>query len=487
VDSEGRTFRPDLLLVDDPQDRESARSVTQTAERLALLNGDLLGLAGPGERIAALTTCTIIFKGDLADQLLDPALNPAWQGETYKLVYRWPDRDDLWQTYLDLRDEGRRPGGDRSAATEFYRANREAMDEGAVVAWPERYEPGELSAIQHAYDRRQDLKEDAFMSEYQNEPSDPARQADALDAASIAARCVGFPRGVAPPEAEKLTGFVDVGQTLLWWMVCYWDTSFGCSVVDYGCWPEQRGRVFASRNASPTLRDFYPGATSNEAAVYSGLTEVVGRLFAGEWRRSDGATLTLSRVPIDAGWATETVRLFVRQSPHKDRLTPAKGVGIGPGQTAIADYRKRPGERLGDGWILGAAGPDRLRLLRFDSNFWKTRAADMLTRPMGQKGGVTLPGDRPAEHELLCLHLASEYPTATEAKGNAVNVWARRPDRENHLWDTLVGNAVAASLEGLSPLAAFGGGVKPPPKRRRMSMAEMQRAAMEKRTREGRG
>ena len=35
-------------------------------------------------------------------------------------------------------------------ATEFYRQHREAMDAGAVVAWPERYNHDELSAIQHA-------------------------------------------------------------------------------------------------------------------------------------------------------------------------------------------------------------------------------------------------------------------------------------------------------------------------------------------------
>ncbi len=99
----------------------------------------------------------------------------------------------------------------------------------------------------------------------------------------------------------------------------------------------------------------------------------------------------------------------------------------------------------------------------------------MLTRPMGEKGGVTLFGTKPGDHELLSLHLSSEYPTLMEAKGNAVNIWTRRPDRDNHLWDTLIGASVAASLEGLSPLASLGG--KPvEPKRKRMSFAEAYRA-----------
>ena len=43
------------------------------------------------------------------------------------------------------------------------------MDDGAVVAWPERFNHDELSAVQHAMNLRlQD--ERAFWAEYQNEP-----------------------------------------------------------------------------------------------------------------------------------------------------------------------------------------------------------------------------------------------------------------------------------------------------------------------------
>jgi hypothetical protein len=456
VDALGRTTRPDLLLVDDPQDRESARSVVQTSERLAILNGDLLGLGGPGQRIAALATCTVICRNDLADQLLDGSKSPSWRGERYRLIYEWSERTDLWEEYGRLRAEGFLPGGDRGdTANAFYAAHRAEMDRGARVSWPERFEPGELSAIQHAYNLRHDRGEDVFMAEYQNEPPNDSKQLNVLDPMAIAARCNGFNRGIAPPECEKLTAFVDVGQSLLWWMVCGWDESFGCHILDYGCFPEQRSRMFLARNASPTLEQVFPGGT--EAAVYAGLRAIVDRLLSREWERSDGASLKLTRLLIDAGWATDAVRLFIRQSDHHTLMAPTKGFGIGPGQAAINDYRKRPGEKIGDGWILGVAGPDRLRLLRFDSNFWKTQVASMLTRPMGMKGGVSLFGRRAVDHELLASHLTSENPTRVEAKGRAVNVWTRFPDKENHLFDTLVGAAVGASVEGLSPLASIGG------------------------------
>jgi hypothetical protein len=299
---------------------------------------------------------------------------------------------------------------------------------------------------------------------------------------AIANRLGGFERGLSPPESEKLTCFIDIGQTLLWWVVCAWSQDFGCSIVDYGSWPQQTARVFLARNASPTLSEHYPHAGGIEGFVYAGLSDLVGRLASREWRRSDGARIPLVRVLLDSGWMSETVRLFIRQSPHRDLLIPAKGVGIGPGQTAIADYHRRSGERIGDGWILGIAGADRLRLLRFDANFYKSRIAEMLTRPMGEQGGIVLWGDKPHEHENLALHLSAEYPTRTEAKGNVVNVWARRADRDNHMLDAVCGCAVAASLEGLSPLTALGASTKPAiGARKRVSFSAMQRAAQHRR------
>lgn len=479
VNPAGETIRPDLVLVDDPQDRESARSITQTTERLAILNGDLLGLAGPGNKIAALCTCTVINRGDVADRLLDPERSPAWQGERCKMVYDWPERTDLWDEYKALRLEGLKQGGDRGAgATAHYAANREEMDRGSRVAWPERFEPGELSALQHAFNIRIDRPE-AFASEYQNEPLAPAQAIDLLDPADIAGRCSGFERGTAPPEVEKITAFIDVGATLLWWSVCGWSEDFSGYVLDYGTWPEQPDRVFLARNASPDLDSFYPSAGNSEGAVFAGLADLISKLCGREWRRSDGAGLRLSRLLIDSGWQTKVVRLVIRQHECRDVLIPSKGVGIGPAQTAINDYHKKPGEKIGEAWILGIAGPDRLRLLRYDTNAWKTRVAGMLTRPRGTKGGIELFGDRPVDHELIGQHLASEYPTRTEARGTAVNVWSRRPDRENHWLDCLVGCAVGANLEGLSPLAALG--IKREEPRKRVSFSELQRKAQEAR------
>ena len=89
----GEIIRPELVILDDPQTRESANSPSQCAERVAIVTGDVLGMAGPGRKIAAIMPCTVIREGDLADQLLDRERNPQWQGERTKAVYAWPKRE----------------------------------------------------------------------------------------------------------------------------------------------------------------------------------------------------------------------------------------------------------------------------------------------------------------------------------------------------------------------------------------------------------
>ncbi|MEO0513576.1 MAG: hypothetical protein AAF108_11910, partial [Planctomycetota bacterium] len=137
--ADGQSARPSLVLIDDPQTDESARSPSQCANRERVLAGAVLGLAGPGEKIAGLMTLTVVRPEDLADRLLDRDKHPQWQGERTKMVYAFPDDEALWAKYAETRADGLRADKGLAAATRFYKRNRKAMDRGAEIAWPERY------------------------------------------------------------------------------------------------------------------------------------------------------------------------------------------------------------------------------------------------------------------------------------------------------------------------------------------------------------
>ena len=140
----GEIIRPQFILADDLSTREIAFSKIQTEQRLGIINGDLLGMAGPGETVSCVMPCTVIAPGDLADQLLSRDKNPQWQGERTRMVYSFPTAEKLWETYRQLREDSFRADGDGRRGHRFYREHRAEMDEGATVAWPERFNQDEF-------------------------------------------------------------------------------------------------------------------------------------------------------------------------------------------------------------------------------------------------------------------------------------------------------------------------------------------------------
>jgi hypothetical protein len=474
--ADGVSIRPDLVIPDDPQTDESARSASQCETRERILAGAVLGLAGPTKAISGIMPCTVISPGDMADRLLDPVLHPEWNGERTKLLYQFPDRMDLWERYTELRADSMRAGRRGEEATEFYRQHRPDMDRGAVVAWPERHLSDELSAVQYCMNLWA-RDEAAFWAEYQNDPAGGAKAEEGeLTAELIAGRASRLKRGVPPATAAHLTAFIDVHQSLLYWCVAAWDADFTGAVVDYGTFPGQRRPYFQLRDARPTIAQ-ETGVNSVEGAVYAGLVAASGLVLGREWQAEGGSVLRVERCLVDANWGqtTDVVRRFCRQSPHAAALTPSHGRGIGASASPIGDWKKNPGERRGHNWIIPAGRAAEGRKVIFDSNYWKSFVRSRLACPLGERGSLTLFGDRPAQHRLFSEHLTAEYRVETTGRGRKVDEWRLRPEKpDNHWWDCLVGCAVAASMAGAA-LAV--GGAAEHKGRKRVSYRDMQARA----------
>ncbi|MCS6921494.1 MAG: phage terminase large subunit family protein [Elioraea sp.] len=474
--ADGKTVRPSLVVLDDPQTDESARSLSQCATRESILAGAVLGLAGPGRKISGIMPCTVIRPGDMADNILSRDKHPEWNGERTKMVYSFPTDEKLWHRYAEIRAESLREGRDGVEATEFYRANREAMDTGSRVAWPARFNHDELSAIQHAMNLRlQD--EAAFFAEYQNEPLlEEVAGDDELSADLIAGKFNRRGRGEVPLACGRLTAFIDVQGSLLFWVVCGWEDDFTGYVLDYGEWPDQRRAYFTLREANPTLA-IATGAAGIEGAIYQGLEKLTAVLLARDWPRDDGAVLRIERCLIDANWGTctDVVYQFCRESAHASVVMPCHGRFVGASSQPFSEYKRRPGDRVGHHWrIPNVQGKRAVRHVLFDTNFWKSFVQARLAVVLGDRGCLSLFGDRAETHRLFADHLTAEYRVKTEGRGRTVDEWKMRPERsDNHWLDGVVGCAVAASMQGCS---LPGTDVKPAPKRERVSFAELQKA-----------
>jgi hypothetical protein len=462
---DGGNQRPDLVLVDDPQTDASARSVGQCESREKVIGQAVLGLAGPGKDIAAFCACTVIRRGDLADVLLDRKKHPAWCGELKKLVYEFPANGKLWEEYAIRRADELANGGDGTLATQFYKDNRRAMDAGGQVAWPARFRPRELSALQHAMNLKID-DEAAFFAEYQNEPLPDRQEVDTLDFDALCLRGTKLPRGRVPLDCQRLTMFIDVQQKCLFWLVAGWTEDFGGHVVDYGAWPDQQRRYFTLADAKETLARKFKGA-GLEGCLFAGLEACTQELFAREFVREDSTIMRVEKCLVDANWgaSTETVYQWARQSGHAALILPSHGRYFGAKSTPFEHFPRRDGERRGLHWWLPPLAKKRaIRHCVIDTNWWKTFVAARLLTAVGDRGGLTLCGKSGAEQRLLCEHLTSETSVRTKRVGGPeLDEWTLKPNRDNHFWDCLVGSAVAASMLGVTLSASQTPKKKPPP------------------------
>ena len=448
---DGSSVRPSLVIIDDPQTDESARSPSQCATRERILAGAILGLAGPGRKIAGLMTLTVVRPDDLADRILNRDKHPQWQGERTKMVYAFPKNEALWAKYADLWREGMRADRGIVDATVFYRANRVAMDEGASVAWPERHHPDELSAIQHAMNLKLDRGETAFWAEYQNEPLPEENAAqDRLTADQVAEKITGRPRGEVPLAATRVTAFIDVHDQLLYWCACAWQEDFTGYVIDYGTFPEQHRAYFTLRDAQHTLAAMFRGA-GREGAVHAGLERLAANLLARQWKRTDGQTLSIERLLIDSGYLPGACSaVAVKLGPA---VQPSKGMGLKAGNKPMASYTRRPGERHGYNWYMpNVSRSSEFRHVAFDANFWKTFVHTRLATTAGDRGSLSLFGRQSEHHRLFAEHVAeAEVYVVTEGHGRIVHEWRAKPSHpDNHWFDCLVGCAVAASMLGVT-------------------------------------
>ena len=435
-DKAGKVMRPDFVLLDDPQTRESAESPSQCAMRERIITGDVLGLAGPRKKIAAVMPCTVIRKGDLAHRFLDHAVHPEWQGMTFQLVKKWPDaQDTLWKEYADILREGLGNGEGSGAATAYYKKNRAAMDAGAEVAWAARVRDGEISAIQTAENLLIESGSQ-FWAEYQNDPQNVASGQYELTVDQILAHATDLPRLHLPERANHLVGHADINRTGLHWCATAFDQAMTAHVVAYGNWPP-RGDLWA-QNATAQVR---------QASIYRGLSELMGQVAAADFRRG-GAQVRPSLFLIDASYEAETVHRFCESWRGPFRCMPAIGRAAHRYRWSKATLVGRPAEQA-------HVQRPQSRLCPYvmaNVDHWREVAQRAWLAEVGEAGGCTIHAvSNPRAHVPFAEHvtaekLAQKYETELGWRWE----WTHAVGSHWDWGDALTGCWVAAALEGLS-------------------------------------
>ncbi|MFA5264850.1 MAG: hypothetical protein WC378_13585, partial [Opitutaceae bacterium] len=432
----GKVLRPDFVILDDPQTRESAESVSQCDQRERTITGDVLGLAGPRKRIAAVMPCTIIRKGDLSDRFLDHKLHPEWQGETCSLVHKWPTaQDTLWKQYAEIYREETSEGRGFAAATEFYSQHQEAMDAGAEVSWEHRVRDGEISALQTAENLLLESG-DQFWAEYQNEPKALIPSALELLPYVVAARVNGQTRRHVPENTAFIAGFADVNADQIRWALAAITNSRCISIIDYGMHPGN-DRLLID-NSTPTETD--------DLCVIRGLTGIGEMMDRVTLQKGDQpAQIDLMLVDCGAQWMQAVFDWLGRRNT-KVPWEASRGWSSRSYRPSKARIGK-PGEQ----WHR-ARWPGKGKVYVHNADYWRFRQQKGWLLPTAASDAISFFGEKGERHTLFADGVCAE-PLISYAETDVGEVYQWGLTGRNDWGDVATGLFVAASILGAQPIS----------------------------------
>jgi hypothetical protein len=346
--------RPDFALIDDPETHEVANSETQHWQIEEMIDGDVALLAGPDKQMSRVVLTTIQNRHCYSFRVTDRTLKPTFEGDRFGMLEKWPDRLDLWQEYVSLRQKAQAEGDkDGYLATRFYLEKQEEMKEGAVVSNPSRFAKRfskegnaiEVDALQAFFNKVADLGMSRVNAELQNDPDlEEAAETIGLTAGKVANRVSGLAQNELPKVDGKIFVGLDVGKYFSHWTKIYVHGNAIGHVIDYGVMET-------------------PGM-SVETTPQSVQVALLSSLMA--WRSDILATNPPTFCLIDSGDYTDAVYEFVRQAGGAP-FAPSKGWAA----SKFFVGQESPTRRNFDNVWAGLQQSEKLWLYNVNTEHWK--------------------------------------------------------------------------------------------------------------------
>lgn len=452
----GEVIRPDTVLVNDPQTRESAKSPKQVKDRGEILGADVFGCGGPGRKVKIAVTATVIENDDLADRMLGPSF-PQYRSLRVKWLEKWPTNSEIWAKYCALLRRLMTEELPLEQANDFYRANRECryglgwhvpgMDHGAEVYWQHRIDKPYLTSLQ-SFMSWWAVDPKAAMAEGNNEPQDETEASDVVYATreQIMAKKSVLPRLVVPNDTVELTCYIDMQQEFLIAGVMAICPDFKRYLCDYGTFPDMKRDYWTKGQIPRSLSEFW---SSPEECWYEGLKVFTAAIEQTEFRKQNGQRQHLTFGLIDAkdGDVIDIVFKFCRDHGH-GLWHPSFGVGITASTNDLNHgaeskaWRERHQE-WGPHWNKSNDSTRGHDYYNIDSNWWKSKVHVGITTPEVDPMSLQFwDGD----HTLLADHVRSEYPIKTHGRNRDVTEFKLRPGQDNELLDIISGCSAGGSM-----------------------------------------
>ncbi|QDT70483.1 Terminase-like family protein [Planctomycetes bacterium MalM25] len=158
-----RANRPSLILCDDLQNDQHIVSPVLRESSTEWFHGALM--KSGTKRTNVVNVATALHRDALAMRLTKA---PGWRSRTFQSIVRWPDAMELWRDWETIYCDSQKPNA-ADEAQAFYERNRQEMNRGAEVLWPDEEDLYTLMRL------RLEGGHGAFEREKQGSPSDPER------------------------------------------------------------------------------------------------------------------------------------------------------------------------------------------------------------------------------------------------------------------------------------------------------------------------
>lgn len=156
--------RPDLFILDDLESQENTNTPEMRAKNLHWFRAEMLEALGFGGMC--------IYMGTIVhyDSLLNHVINKRkdFTSRKFPAILSWSKREDLWEEWRKIYN-----ADDKNAkqnADAFYEANKDEMDRGTEVLWPQVY------TYKYFMEKREEMGARAFNQEYLGNPVDEESQ-----------------------------------------------------------------------------------------------------------------------------------------------------------------------------------------------------------------------------------------------------------------------------------------------------------------------
>jgi hypothetical protein len=484
-----RNRRVDVAGIDDPDTEETVNSEEQAKKLERRIDRAIAGLGGQQRTVARVMLTTIQNRTCVSFKFTDPAQKPTWKGKRFRFLIKKPERSEPWDEYVQLRQAHPEDEFGRIAHA-FYVENRAAMDAGAEVANPNRFDPQELpdgtqlevSALQRYYNEVARIGPEAVASEYDNDPPEEAGPIESgITPHRIQKQLSGYARKTVPPECTVLTQGIDVRKVALHWVVRAWRPDGTGFTIDYGV-HEIHGTKYGSDDGL-------------DVAVKRAILARLEATKETEYVTNAGQRMAINLTLVDAGWRTAAVYSACAQAGLG--VMPVMGFGKSAGctQANFSDVQRRTlDKKPGDRWFLSRKG--RLWLVCADTDHWKAWEHDRWMTAPGKPGCLTLFGqanDKPDRlsadekaHHSYARHICNEVEIEEPYQDTIRRRWKAKSEN-THWLDASYYSDVAANMKGIrlvgpavakptqsipssSPAVADGG-------RKRMSLGQLATAA----------